>query len=142
MQRHENPALERERIRRTLEDIYVHDMYVKGSREVLSPEFSEVFHMLVPELDGKTLQPTGLHWDGLAELKANHPKAMAPKTRFEFPLIDVTGNAAVARVDVFDGDRPVYSDYVSLYRVEGAWCLVSKVFHAHFDPVAAKPSPE
>jgi len=122
--------------------VYVHDMYMKGTRKEMSSEFSEVFHMLVPELDGRSLQPVRLRWDGLAELMANHPKAISAKTRFEFPLIDVTGDAAMARVDVFDGDRPVYSDYVSLYRVQGAWCLVSKVYHAHMDPVADPPSSE
>ena len=53
------------------------------------------------------------------------------KERGQFPLIDVAGNAAIARVDVFREDVCVYSDYVSLYRVQGEWRLVSKVFHAH-----------
>ena len=39
-------------------------------------------------------------------------------------------------VDVFHGDTHVYSDFVSLYRVQGQWRLVSKVFHAH---LPAKP---
>jgi len=142
LSKHENPALERERIRRMLEDVYVHDMYMKETRKEMSSEFSEAFHMLVPELDGRSLQPVRLRWDGLAELMRNHPKAISARTRFEFPLIDVTGDAAMARVDVFDGDRPVYSDYVSLYRVQGSWCLVSKVYHAYMDPVADPPSSE
>ncbi|MBU0595136.1 nuclear transport factor 2 family protein, partial [Candidatus Bipolaricaulota bacterium] len=90
-----------------------------------------VFHMLVPELDGRNNEPVSLRWDGLEELRSNHPKAVFPETRFEFPLVDVVGNAAIARVDVFHGDTHVYSDFVSLYRVQGQWRLVSKVFHAH-----------
>jgi len=123
--------LETERVRRVLEDVYVRDMYVKESREAMSREFDDVFHMLVPEIDGRRNVPVSVRWDGLAELRSNHPKAISPQTRFEFPLIDVAGNAAVARVDVFHDDTPVYSDYVSLYRVDGSWKLVSKVFHAH-----------
>ncbi len=119
-----------EQVRRILEDVYVRDMYV-GSRLVLSRDFDDAFHMLVPELDGRRNVPVAVRWDGLEELRSNHPKALSPQTRFEFPLIDVAGNAAIARVDVFHGDTPVYSDYVTLYRVDGEWKLVSKVFHAH-----------
>ena len=120
-----------ERIRTLLEDVYVRDMYVKASREALSREFDDAFHMLVPVLDGRRDEPVSVRWDGLEALRANHPKAMSAKTRFEFPMIDVVGDAAVARVDVFHGEVPVYSDYVSLYRVDGEWRLVSKVFHRH-----------
>jgi len=120
-----------ERVRQLLEDVYVRDMYMKETREALSREFDDVFHMLVPELDGRNSEPVALRWDGLNELRANHPKAVAPDTRFEFPLIDVVGNAAIARVDVFHGETHIYSDFVSLYCVQGQWRLVSKVFHAH-----------
>ena len=120
-----------ERVRQLLEDVYVRDMYMKESREAFSREFDDVFHMLVPELDGRSSEPVSLRWDGLEELRSNHPKAVFPETRFEFPLVDVVGNAAVARVDVFHGDVHVYSDFVSLYCVQGQWRLVSKVFHAH-----------
>jgi len=125
------------RVRQVLEDVYVRDMYMKESREALSREFDDVFHMLVPELDGRSNEPMSLRWDGLEELRANHPKAVFPETRFEFPLVDVVGNAAVARVDVFHAETHIYSDFVSLYCVQGQWRLVSKVFHAH---LKGKPS--
>jgi hypothetical protein len=122
---------DRESVRRLLEDVYVRDMYTKESREAFSREFDDCFHMLVPELDGRSVEAVSLHWCGLDELRANHPKAMTPGTRFEFPFIDVMGDAAVARVDVLRGRERIYTDYVSIYRVLGGWRVVSKVFHAH-----------
>jgi hypothetical protein len=129
--RQQQATRDEERVRQVLKDVYVRDMYMKESREALSREFDDAFHMLVPELDGRTNEPVSLRWVGLDELCANHPKAVLSETWFEFPLVDVAGNAAVARVDVFRGNAHVYSDYVSLYRVQGQWQLVSKVFHAH-----------
>ncbi len=108
---------DRGHVRRLLEDIYVRDMYMKSSREALSREFDDAFHMLVPELDGRSMEPVSLHWDGLDELRTNHPKAVMQGARFEFPFIDVIGNAAVARVDVFRDNERIFTDYVSLYRV-------------------------
>lgn len=140
---------EERRIRRVLEDVYVRDMYMKGSRNALSQEFDTAFHMLVPELDGRSGEPIALHWDGLTELQENHPKAILAEVRFEFPFIDVVGDAAVGRVDVYQENVPVYSDYVSLYRIGGQWKLVSKVFHRHgtrpdiaqVDPTSEKDRP-
>ncbi len=74
-----------ERVRQVLEDVYVRDMHMKESREALSREFDDVFHMLVPELDGRSSEPVSLRWDGLEELRSNHPKAVFPETRCEFP---------------------------------------------------------
>jgi len=126
-----------DRIRQLLENVYVRDMYMKATREALSREFDDVFHMLVPEIDGRSQETVSLRWDGLDRLRTNHPKAVDPETRFEFPLVDVVGNAAIARVDVYRGEKHVYSDYVSLYRVQGVWRLVSKVYHAHLPKAVA-----
>jgi hypothetical protein len=134
--RQQRVTRDEEHVRQVLEDVYVRDMYMKESREALSPEFDDVFLMLVPELNGRTNEPVSLRWVEPDELRANHPKAILSKTRFEFPLVDLVGNAAVARVDVFRGDTHVYSDFVSLYRVQGEWRIVSKIYHAH---LAATP---
>jgi len=120
-----------QRVRELLEDVYVRDMYMKETREALAREFDDVFQMLVPKLDGRSYEAVSLRWDGLEELRTNHPKAVLPETRFEFPLVEVVGNAAMARVDVFHGPTHIYTDFVSLYRVGGDWRLVCKVFHAH-----------
>jgi hypothetical protein len=126
-----------ERIRTLLEDVYVRDMYVKRDRGAFSREFARCFHMLSPTLDGATGEPTDVHWGGLDEILANHPKAILRSVRFEVPWVDVAGHAAVARVDVFDAEEWIYTDYVSLYRVKGAWKVISKVFHRHGPSVAA-----
>ncbi len=46
----------------------------------------------------------------------------------EFPLIDVTGNAAVAKVKFMVGDRHVYTDYLSLLRFTEGWKIVNKIY--------------
>ncbi len=51
--------------------------------------------------------------------------------RFEYPLVDITGNAAIVKVEYFIGDRHVYSDYLSLYKFKDGWKIVSKIFYQH-----------
>lgn len=130
-----------ERIRTLLEDVYVRDMYVKRDRGAFSREFAPCFQMLSPTLDGATGEPTDVHWVGLDQMFANHPKAILRSVRFEVPWVDVADHAAVARVDVFDAEEWIYTDYVSLYRVRGAWKVISKVFHRHGTSVAPASDP-
>jgi hypothetical protein len=140
--RHRVAASDEQRVRALLEDVYVRDMYVKRDRGAFSREFARCFHMLSPTIDGATGDVTDVRWIGIDGMLANHPKAMLPSVRFEVPWVDVAGHAAVARVDVFDAGEHVFTDYVSLYRVKGAWKLVGKLFHHHRPSVAPGTEPE
>lgn len=137
----EEATRDEERIRALLEDVYVRDMYVKRDRGAFSREFARCFQMVSPTLHGATGEPTDVHWVGLDQMLANHPKAILRSVRFEVPWVDVAGHAAVARVDVFDAEEWIYTDYVSLYRVKGAWKVISKVFHRHEPSVAPASDP-
>ena len=140
--RHRDAVSDEQRVRALLEDVYVRDMYVKRDHGAFSREFARCFHMLSPTLNGATGEPTDVRWIGIDGILANHPKALLPSVRFEVPWIDVAGHAAVARVDVFGAGQHVFTDYVSLYRVRGAWKVVGKLFHHHRSSVAAGPEAE
>jgi putative lumazine-binding protein len=121
------------KIRRIIEDVYVHDMYAVRERGALSPEFHEAFRVLIPRLNGRTGLCDSVSWEGAEILRGSNPKAIEATTHFEFPLIEITGDAAIAKVVILDNSRPIYTDYVSLYRVEGEWRIVSKLFHTHLN---------
>ncbi|HUF11515.1 MAG TPA: nuclear transport factor 2 family protein [Longimicrobiales bacterium] len=56
------------------------------------------------------------------------------EVRHEVVFVDVSGDAAVARTELFVGGEHVYTDYFSLYRVPGSgWQVVSKIFQSHDD---------
>ena len=44
-------------------------------------------------------------------------------------MIDITGNAAVAKIKL-DYPKTTLTDYFSLLKVEGEWKVVNKIFHA------------
>ena len=44
-------------------------------------------------------------------------------------MIDITGNAAVAKIRL-DYPKTTLTDYFSLLKVEGEWKVVNKIFHA------------
>ena len=52
----------------------------------------------------------------------------APQIRAEFPLVDVTNDEAVARVEIHRDGKHIFTDYLSLDRVADGWKIVGKIF--------------
>ncbi|NQU32337.1 MAG: nuclear transport factor 2 family protein [Bacteroidetes bacterium] len=46
-----------------------------------------------------------------------------------FKNIDITGNAAMAKIDFYIGKKLAYVDYISLYKFEEGWMMVNKIFY-------------
>jgi hypothetical protein len=46
-------------------------------------------------------------------------------------FVDVTGNAAIAKIEVFKDSRHVYTDYMSLYKFKDGWKIVNKIYQKH-----------
>ena len=53
------------------------------------------------------------------------------KIEHEFGSIDVTGNAATAKMEIFIDSKHVYTDYFLLYKFEDGWKIVGKIFYSH-----------
>lgn len=51
------------------------------------------------------------------------------------PYVDVTGDAAVVKIELFrleGGEKKhVFTDYLSLLKLEGGWKITDKVYHRH-----------
>lgn len=52
---------------------------------------------------------------------------------YDFASIDVTGNAAAAKVLLFRNEELIATDYISLLKFNGVWKIVAKVPYAHVD---------
>jgi len=50
--------------------------------------------------------------------------------RAEFPLVDITNNEAVARVEVHRDGKHIFTDYLSLYKFADGWKTVGKIFQS------------
>jgi hypothetical protein len=102
-----------------------------GDVELVKKGFHPEFRLLGIKDDALTVLPIA-DWMKMTEAKKAAGK-FPPVTlvAMEFPLIDVTGNAAVAKVKFMVGDRHVYTDYLSLFRFEAGWKIVNKIYTSH-----------
>ena len=44
-------------------------------------------------------------------------------------MIDISKDVAVTRLDYLEGGQKTYVDYISLYKYETGWKIVSKIYH-------------
>jgi hypothetical protein len=108
-----------------VDQAYVHGVHIDADAEKMRAGMHDAFVMFVLANDNVT-QLTRDAW--IERLKTAKPQ---PDTRADIKVLDRSGSAAVARVELFRGGKQIFTDYISLYRVNGEWKLVGKVFHRH-----------
>jgi hypothetical protein len=57
------------------------------------------------------------------------PREGDDKVTVNFLWVDVTGSAAVAKIEFFVGSEKKYVDYISLYKFDEGWKMVNKIFY-------------
>jgi hypothetical protein len=55
----------------------------------------------------------------------------SPEARAVIVSIDIVGSAASARIDTNDISGFFFTDFFHLLKVDGAWTIVSKIYHVH-----------
>lgn len=118
-------------IKKVIETSYVHGIHIDRDPDAIRSGFHPAFNMLV--LSDNQINPMPIEsWIERIEAgKAEHPEPSAVVTTHKFSLVDVTGSAAVARIEVFKDEIHVFTDYMSLYKFSEGWKIVNKIFYRH-----------
>lgn len=122
---------EKEAIKKVIQKAYVDGLQNKGELSDIENGFHPGFELL------------GIRDNDLTELhiyswihmwkkgKAENPGAPDPKITCNYAMIDVTGTAAIAKIDLFKGDKQIFTDYLSLYKFDEGWKIVSKIYYRY-----------
>lgn len=124
---------EEEAIKKVITISYVEGLQNKGTVEDIEKGFHPGFELLGVRNNELTKWPiySWVEYHG-KKLEADPaPPAEEDRMTAEFPLVDVTGNAAIAKVELYKGGRMIFTDYLSLYKFEDGWKVVSKIYHKH-----------
>ena len=49
----------------------------------------------------------------------------------KFLVVDVTGSAASVKLELHQGDKRIFTDYLSLYKFPDGWKIVGKIYYRH-----------
>ncbi len=124
--------VERDAIVKTIEDGYRDGLGNLGDVELAKKNFHPGFNILGLNQKNNALWKYPIYsWiENVERNKVNDKYPPAEEITFEFPMIDITGNAAVAKVAYFEGGKQIYVDYLSLYKFKEGWKIVNKIFYA------------
>lgn len=120
-------------IKKVITTAYVDGLQNKGPVKEIEAGFHPGFELLGIRNNELTKWPI-YSWVQYHEQKLKEdpgPPAEADVVTSNFPMIDVTGNAAVAKVELFKGGKQIFTDYLSLYKFEEGWKIVSKIYFRH-----------
>ena len=118
-------------IKKVIEDAYLNGVMTVGDVDAVQQGFHKDFRMKGIE-KGKLYMRTIIDWiESIKRRKAAGEYPPEEKIRFEYPLIDVTGTAAVVKVKFKRGVKLVYTDYLQLLKFPDGWRITNKIYFRH-----------
>ncbi len=124
---------EKEEIKKVITSAYVNGLQNKGPVADIEAGFHPGFELLGVRNNELTKWPI-YSWVQYHEKKLKEdpgPPKADEIISSNFPMIDVTGNAAVAKVELYKGPQIIFTDYLSLYKFDEGWRIVNKIYFRH-----------
>lgn len=122
---------ERAAIREAIEKAYIRGIHIEWDAEAARNGFHPDFEMLMLEGEGMRKLPISDWVESIERKKQEHPEGPQYEITYEIPMVDVTGNAAVAKIEIFKDGAHIFTDYMSLYRFADGWKIVGKIYYRH-----------
>ncbi len=114
-------------IKAVIEKAYIGGIWMNGDEEAARGGFDSSFVMQVAQED-HVISASLDAWMGRLGL---HGEPLRENITHAIQVLDQTGRAAVAKVEIFEDGEALYTDYMSLYRFDDGWRIVAKTFHSH-----------
>jgi hypothetical protein len=109
---------------------YVQGIHNRGPVEDIRKGFHPTFNML--RLVDNQIKPLPIE-EWITNLEKAKKEATSPvvKTEGKFVNVDVTGNNAVVKLELYRENKKIFTDYLVLYKFTEGWKIVSKTFYRH-----------
>lgn len=118
-------------VKAVVQTAYVEGVHANPDADAMRRGFSPDFRMLILR-DGKMSSVTLEEWIGRMEAnRKQNPNAPKPSVRAEFPIVDVTANEAVVKVELYRDGKHAFTDLLLLYKFPDGWKIVSKIFQSY-----------
>ena len=123
---------EKEAIKKVIQTSYVEGLQNEGDATKIGAGFHPGFNLLGIGKGDQIWKLPIYTWkeNAINDVKSGKkPKSGDDLVTVNYLSIDVTGTAAVVKLEFFVGDKKTYIDYISLYKFESGWKIVNKIFY-------------
>ncbi len=113
-------------LKKLIEECYIEPLYLEGNLDKIKEGFHEEFRMNVL-YKGVFYTKTRAEW--LADIQSVRKRNIPIKpTTWEFAQIDYEGQTAVVKLILYEEEKLKYVDYLTLYKFEIGWRVITKQF--------------
>ena len=116
---------------KVIEDAYLNGVCNVGDAEAVKKGFHEDFSLKGINNGKLSVLPISQWIESINKRKAEGNYPPKEKTRFEYPMIDITGNTAMVKIKFIRGDKHIYTDYLLLLRFSEGWRITDKIYFHH-----------
>lgn len=130
----EEPSADQEAIKEVIHTAYIEGIHNIGDLEKIDQGFHPGFVLVGINKDNSMWKYPIYSWkEGITKkLKEETlPKSEEDLIVCKYPMIDVTGNAAIAKIELYQNEELIYTDYLSLYKIDNNWKIVNKIYSSH-----------
>lgn len=124
-----------EAVKQVVTSAYVEGIQNNGSIEDIRKGFHPSFNML--RLMENEIKPFPIEeWIAAIEKRRAEakPDAKVVRTDAKFLSVDITGTAAVVKLELYREGKRTFTDYIALYKFTEGWRIVSKTYYRHPNP--------
>ena len=128
----QNEEKEIEAIKKVIQTAYVEGLQNEGDVEKIDSGIHPDFNLLGIDKGNDMWVYSITAWKENTVKKVKEgklPKKDEEKVTIKFLNVDVTGTAAMAKIEFYVGKKLTYVDYISLYKFEDGWKMVNKIFY-------------
>lgn len=123
-------ASEKEAVRKVVESAYVHGFQNLGGQEMMEAGFHPTFVMVLNRGGNLTELPLARMIEIVKQRQSN-PEYVHREITAKILNVDVTGNAAMVKLELYRDGRKLFTDYLGLYKFDDGWKIFNKLYHQH-----------
>lgn len=122
---------DKQAVTKVVEEAYIQGVHAEPSGEAMRQGFHPDFIMFVLD-KGSIRKVTRDEWAARIDAAAAKSNGdTRPTIKYDFPVVEITGNAAVVKVELYRDGKHVFTDFLSLYKFDVGWKIISKIFQRH-----------
>ncbi len=122
---------DQELIKNVIQTAYVEGLQNEGNIEKIDSGIHPDFNLIGIDKGDKMWNLSISDWKAktVKRLEAGELPRKENLISIKFLDVDVTGTAAVAKIEFYVGEKLTYVDYISLYKFESGWKMVNKIYY-------------
>lgn len=122
-------ADEKKAIIQTIDKAYVQGLQNAKDIDNISAGFHPGFNLLGVDQGNNLTKFPIYSWEAGVRKRVEAGQLPKVETTAKYPLVDITGNAAMVKVELYREGKKIFTDYLQLYKFEEGWRIVSKIYH-------------